>query len=200
MSASTSEGTGQGSVAKIKPLILNGEVKKANLEPAILDEYSYDINASGNINSEGYIRGSDLGQLLNTRFYTFNSGDVTNNSQEYVIFTNVSYTPVSNNSSLLIEYHTPYTVSGNSVGTPDVFASQITVEDIQITFRTHFYALGNGGGTRSGVLFPISMIYNNTVATALSIKVSAAQVTGTNDTLTVNTNSAYLTISEYSAD
>jgi hypothetical protein len=198
MSATTTEGTGYGSVSKIKPLIFNGEVKKINLEPAILDDY--EINIAGNITSEGHIRGAALGQLLNTIFYTFNSGNVLNDSQEYVILANVSYTPVSNNSSLLIEYHTPYTVSGNSVGTPDVFASQITVEDIQITFRTHFYALGNGGGTRSGVLFPISMIYNNTVTTALSIKVSAAQVTGTNDTLTVNTNSAYLTISEYSAD
>ena len=198
MSATTTEGTGYGAVSKIKPLIFNGEVKKINLEPAILDDY--EINIAGNITSEGHIRGAALGQLLNTIFYTFNSGNVLNDSQEYVILANVSYTPVSNNSSLLIEYHTPYTVSGNSVGIPDVFASQITVEDIQITFRTHFYALGNGGGTRSGVLFPISMIYNNTVATALSIKASAAQVTGSNDTLTVNTNSAYLTISEYSAD
>jgi hypothetical protein len=200
MSATTSEGTGSGSAAKIKPLILNGEVKKTNLEPAILEEYDYDINTSGDISSEGHIRAANLGQLLNTRFYTFNSGDITNDSQEYVIFANVSYTPVLNNSSLLIEYHTPYTVSGNSRGIPDVFASQITVEDIQITFRTHFFSLGSGGGTRSGVLFPISMIYNNTVTTALSIKVSAAQVTGTNDILTVNTNSSYLRISEYAAD
>ena len=196
MAASTSEGTGHGSAAKIKPLILNGEVKKTNLEPAILSEYDYDINTAGNITSEGYIRGANLGQLLNTRFYTFSDGDVTNASTSYTDFANVSYTPVSNDSTLLIEYHTPYTVSGSTV---DEFRSRITVGATTITARNQVWANAAGGGTRSAVLFPISMIYSNSVTTALSIKVSAAQVSS-NDTLTVNTNSAYLRISEYSAD
>ena len=196
MAASTSEGTGHGSAAKIKPLILNGEVKKINLEPDILDDYGYDINAAGNITSEGYIRGASLGQLLNTKFYTFSAGDLTNASTEYTDFANVSYTPVSNNSTLLIEYHTPYTVSGS---TEDEFRSRITVGATTITARNQVWVDARGGGTRSGVLFPISMIYNNTVITALAIKVSAAQVSS-DDTLTLNTNSAYLRISEYAAD
>ena len=196
MAASTSEGTGHGSAAKIKPLILNGEVKKINLEPAIFDDYGYDINSAENITSEGYIRGAALGQLLNTRFYTFTSGDVTNDSTDYTDFANVSYTPVSNNSTISIEYHTPYTVSGS---TADEFRSRITVGATTIAARNQVWVDGRGGGTRSAVLFPISMIYNNTVRTALAIKVSAAQVSS-EDTLTLNTNSAYLRISEYAAD
>jgi hypothetical protein len=196
MAASTTEGTGHGSAAKIKPLILNGDVKKTNLEPAILSEYDYDINTAGNITSEGYIRGASYGQLLNTIFYTFTSGDVTNNSTSYTDFATVSYTPVSNDSILTIEYHTPYTVSGS---TADEFRSRITVGLTTITSRNQVWANGAGGGTRSATLFPISMHYVNSVTTALSIKVSAAQISS-NDTLTVNTNYAYLRISEYAAD
>ena len=196
MAASTSEGTGHGSAAKIKPLILNGEVKKNNLEPAILSEYDYDINTAGNITSEGYIRGSDLGQLLNTRFYTFSDGDVTNASTSYTDFANVFYTPVSNNSIILIEYHTPYTINGAN---GDEFRSRITVGATTVTYRNQVWANSNGGGARSAVIFPISMIYLNSATTALSIKVSAARVSS-DDTLTVNTNSAYLTISEYADD
>jgi hypothetical protein len=196
MAATTSEGTGSGSAAKIKPLILNGEVKKTNLEPAILSEYDYDINTAGNITSEGYIRGASYGQLLNTRFYTFNDGEVTNNSTSYVDFANVSYTPVSNNSILTIEYHAPYDVIG---GTADEFRSRITVGATTITSRNQVWADFDGGGTRSAVLFPISMHYNNSATTALSVKVSAAQISS-DDILKVYTNSSYLRISEYAAD
>lgn len=194
MAASTSEGTGHGSAAKIKPLILNGEVKKANLEPAILDEYNYEINTSGNITSEGYIRGAQDGQLLNTIFFTFENGNVTNSSTNYTDFASVSYTPVSNNSTLLIEYHAPYTVSG-SLG--DEWRSRITVGASTITSRNQVWTNAAGGGTRSAALFPISMYYNNEVTTALSIKVSAAAQGSANDTLTVNTDYSYLRISEY---
>ncbi len=196
MAATTSEGTGHGSAAKMKPLILNGEVKKVNLQPETFEDYNYNINSSGNISSEGFIRGDYFGQLLNTKFFDLADGNVTNNSTSYLDFANVSYTPVSNNSTILIEYDTSYSLDG---GGSDEWRSRITVGATTITSRNQVWNNDRGGGTRSATMFPISMIYNNTVTTALSIKVSAARILG-DDTLTVNTDNSFLRISEYAAD
>ena len=67
----------------------------------------------------------------------------------------------------------------------------------EITWRTQSWADSTGSGTRSAVLFPISMVYENSVVTSLTIKISAAR-DGSNDNLTVNTNSSYLRITEVS--
>jgi len=196
MAASTTEGTGHGSAAKIKPLILNGDVKKTNFEPAILSEYDYDINTSGNITSGGHIRGASYGQILNTRFFDLANGNLTNSTTNYVDFANVSYTPVSDNSIILIEYDTSYTINGAN---GDEWRSSITVGATTITSRNQVWANANGGGTRSATIFPISMIFDNSALTNLSIKVSAARISG-DDTLTVNTDNSFLRISEYAGD
>lgn len=223
MAATTTEGTGNGAVSNQKHLILNGDVKAENLGVDILHNWQYDINASGdmttssnvsadgditsgndisasgdissdgNITADGYIRGHALGQHLNTSFWTFSDGNVTNASGTYTDFASVSYTPVSASSHLLIEYHAPYTVSGSVA---DTWRSRITVGGSEITYRTQVWVDTLGQDNRSSVLFPISMKYSNSVTTALSIKIQAARSSG-DDTLTVDTNNAYLRISEY---
>jgi len=235
MGATSQEGTGIGSVSKLKPLIINGVVKAENLGVDILHNWKYDINATGdmttesnisadgdilsggdvsadgdilssndisadgnissgnNITAEGYIRGDAIGQHLNTSFYTFTAGELTNNSNDYTDFASVSYTPVSNSSSLYIEYNSTYAVGG---GLADNFRSRITVNDVEITWRNQSWANSAGGGTRSAVLFPIAMIFLNSVTSALTIKIQAKR-DGADDILTLNTNSAVLKVSEY---
>jgi len=247
MGATSQEGTGIGSVSKLKPLIINGVVKAENLGVDILHNWKYDINATGdmttesnvsadgdissggdisadgdissnsnisadgdilsggaisadgdissgnNITADGYIRGGLNGQHLNTSFYTFTAGELTNNSNNYTDFASVSYTPVSNSSSLYIEYNSTYAVGG---GLADNFRSRITVNDVEITWRNQSWANSAGGGTRSAVLFPITMVFSNSVTTALTIKIQAKR-DGADDTLTLNTNSAVLKVSEY---
>jgi len=182
----------QRAVPEIKPPIVNGVVKKVNLEKDILSQYEGDVNVDGNITATGYVRGSATGQTLNTQFYTFGGGTVTNSSDSYTDFVNVNYTPVSDNSYLLLEYHTTYSVNG---GGEDEFRSRITVGVTEITWRHQHWTESQGGGTRSCVLFPISMVYENEVTSSLNIKVSAMRSVG-DDTLTVNTNSAYLRVTE----
>ena len=211
MGATTNEGTGHGAVGRSLPLIYNGVVEADNLGVDILHNWEYDINATGdmttdsnvsadgdissggNITADGYIRGSALGQHLNTSFWTFEDGNVTNASGTYTDLASVSYTPVSASSHLLIEYHAPYTVSGSAA---DTWRSRITVGGSEITYRTQVWVATLGQDVRSSVLFPISMKYSNSVTTALTIKIQAARSSG-DDTLTVDTNGAFLRISEF---
>ena len=219
----TTQGTGPGSASSLKPIIINGVVKDYNISRNALDEYKGvlsvdgdgegepiatitgdlsvtgnieadgDLNVTGNIEADGYVRGNAAGQLLNTVFYTFDDGVLTNASTSYTDFASVSYTPVHASSTLLIEYHAQYTVNGAD---GDDFRSRITVDGTEITWRNQAWADGPGGGTRSAVLFPISMVYTNSNTTAKNIKVSAAR-SSSDDTLSLNTTSAYLRISEF---
>ena len=223
MGASTTQGTGHGSVTKLKPVILNGVVKDYNISRNALDMYegylSVDgsneeqpigqingglsiagdlgvegsIGTNGNVEADGYVRGHADGQLLNTAFYTFDNGVIVCSNTSFTDVASVSYTPVSATSKLLIEYHAMYTVSG-SLG--DSFRSRLTLDGNQLTWRDQAFYNGAGGGTRSGVLFPISMVYTNSNLVAKAIKAQAARVSA-DDSVSLDTTSAYLRISEY---
>jgi hypothetical protein len=225
MSATTSEGTGHGSAADILPKILNGVVKDVNISHNALDMYSGlfsvsmdgeenpianiggdlyvdgdqsvegDIYGDGNVEVSGFVRGSAAGQLLNTQMYTFSSGNLTSGSASYTDMASVSYTPVHGSSKLWIEYHAPYTVSGN--GTDD-FRSRITVNGTEITYRDQKWGGTAGTGTRSSVCLPISHVYQNSGTGTLTIKVQVEQ-NSANDNLTVDTNGASLRVSEFAS-
>lgn len=175
-----------GSVTNVKPPIINGVVRRVNLDIDILEQYD------GNITATGYVRGSAAGQTLHTQFYTFDDGVVENSSDTYTDFADVDYTPVSDSSYILVEYHATYSVDG---GGNDTFRSKITVDGTEITWRNQGWSDTSGQDVRGAVLFPISMVYTNDATDSLNIKVSAAR-DGSDDDLAVNTNSAYLRITE----
>jgi len=108
-------------------------------------------------------------------------------------FASVSYTPVSATSKLLIEYHAAYTISSGMVSS---WRSKLVIDGDQITWRDQTPVTSEGGGTRSGVLFPISMVYTNSNITARTIKAQAARLDA-EGTLSVDTISAYLRVSEF---
>lgn len=211
MGATSSEGSGPGSVQTIKPLITNGVVEAVNLGVDILHNWQYDINATGdmttdsnvsadgdiasggNITADGYIRGSALGQHLNTSFWTF-TGTATNSGATYTDVVSVSYTPVSSSSNLFIEFDAPFTVSGSAA---DTWRSRITVNGSEITYRTQVWVATLGQDVRSSVLLPIAMKYYNTGSAALAIKIQVSRVSG-DDTLTVDlVGGSVLKISEF---
>lgn len=171
MSATTTEGTGPGSVYNVKPPIINGVVKNVNLSV-----------------------GKSAGEVVNTVFYTFpEDGVVTNNSNTPTAFADVTYEPMLESSLILVEFHAQYTVNG---GGDDDFRSSITVNDMEITWRDQVWVDSQGGGTRGAVLFPISMVYDNVdEERSLEIKVLANR-NGSDDTLSVDKSSAYLKITE----
>jgi hypothetical protein len=72
------------------------------------------------------------------------------------------------------------TRSGGSQG--DDFRSRITIDGAEITYRDQVWTNGSGGGTRSSVVFPISMVYANSSVSTLTVKVSVAR-NGADDNL-----------------
>jgi len=211
MATQTTEGTGPGSVERYLPKIINGLVRDVNIARNALDTYrglvivnkdnetdttyqlTGNMGATGSIESDSWIRGHAAGQLLNTQFYTFDNGVVLCSSNSFTDVASVSYTPVSATSKLLIEYHAMYTVSGSLA---DSFRSRLTLDGNQLTWRDQSFINGSGGGTRSGVLFPISMVYTNSNVVAKVIKAQAARVSA-DDSVSLDTTSAYLRISEF---
>jgi hypothetical protein len=169
MSATSTEGTGQGSVYRVMPRIINGVVKNANLKRS-------------------------SGEIVKVSLHTFDDGVLNNSSETYTDFASATYSPALRSSRILVEYHAQYTVNGSG---SDNFHSTIKVNGDEITWRDQVWVASEtgGGGTRSATLFPISMAYNNSDEDSLEIKVCAKR-NGSDDTLSVDTSSAYLKITE----
>lgn len=110
MPATTTEGTGLGSVTNVKPPIINGTVKNVNLK---LEKTS--------------------GEVVKVNFYMFDDGVLTNNSDTYTDFATVTYNPVLESSYILVEYHATYAINGAD---QDEFRSRITVNGNEITWRS----------------------------------------------------------------
>jgi hypothetical protein len=216
MAATSVTGVGQGSVDRVKNLILNGDVKSNNIVVNDLKNYRIDIGAtgniaasgsihgaslnvngavvvSGNISATGFIRGNVTGQLLNTSL-NVSTGTYTSTASGYTDIMSVSYTPVRSGSKIVVNFDAGYSMNGTN---SDSFGAQIVVSGNPIITRTQTLVSGGNGDTmRGNVLFPISYLYQNGTAAATTIAVKAALLTG-DDTLTVNKAQAMLTITEY---
>jgi len=210
MGATTTEGTGLGSVTSVKPPIYNGVVKASNIIVDALKDYRIDLEASGNITADGdltthgdltadgnvsangYIRGKAEGQFLNNCFYK-STGIVTCNTDSDTTVLSVTYTPASRSSILYIEFHTTYAVNG---GGADDFRSAINVGSTELTWRDQTWINGAGGGTRSGTIFPIAGIYTNSSLANKTVTITVRQ-NGSNDTLTIDKGSCLMRISEF---
>ena len=216
MAATSVTGVGQGSVDRVKNLILNGDVKSNNIVVNDLKNYRIDIGAtgniaasgsiygaslnvngavvvSGNISATGFIRGNSTGQLLNTSL-NVSTGTYNSTASGYTDIMSVSYTPVRSGTNIVVNFDAGFSMNGTNT---DSFGAQIVVSGNPIITRTQaFVSGGNGNTMRGNVLFPISYLYQNGTAAATTIAVKAALLTG-DDTLTVNKAQAMLTITEY---
>ncbi|MBL7734909.1 MAG: hypothetical protein JNL51_05585 [Chitinophagaceae bacterium] len=140
------------------------------------------------------------GQLLNTVFVddpplllpgNFSSGTFTD-------LISYSYTPVYNNSKIMVQYHNnSYTIGGSVGGLQsdgDGFQSQLLMP-YSPTINTQRATVQNNAGTsfRTGALFPIAGVANNNGTTPIAIKVQVRKgwgddyinFEGTNGTLII---------------
>ncbi len=97
------------------------------------------------------------------------SNPTTINSASDTDVASYSYTPVSSNSYILIEFQTRYTIAGAA---EDNFISRIAVDGAEQSYGQQYWINGAGGGTRSGVLFPLMARYTNSNTTAKTISVT----------------------------
>jgi hypothetical protein len=139
----------------------------------------------GDIIKVTMLNSNELGQSASTSIA---------NTGSYQSFASYSYTPKSNASYLIVEYVTAYALPGTS-GEDDWY-SQITVNNNEIGHVRQSWTNNPGGGTRSGVLFPVTGRYTNAGTDAKSIQIKARSGTS-NDTLTIyGDTSTWLKITE----
>jgi hypothetical protein len=167
-----------------------------------------DEKVNGNINADGYILAKTFlpGQIIN--MVMFNNSEINqyvNENQSYLTIPQMStvnlftfnYTPKYFNSHLIIEYQTSYFLSG--AGNDQAYA-YLNVDDdgnfMRISQSYQKWVNTLGGGSRSGVLFPLVGRYTNTNTTTKTISVDLYNATD-NDPITLNSDiSTWLKITE----
>ena len=141
----------------------------------------------------------DVGEVINTRVYNNSdlgmSATTTINSTTYTNVAVITYTPKSSTSHLWIEFDANYDFSNGT--TADDFFSRITVAGSVISERNQIMVGQVGGGTRSGVIFPISGRYTNSSTSGIAITVQARWGTA-DDAIRVygSSTSGYMRIQE----
>jgi hypothetical protein len=141
-----------------------------------------DLNESGgselwSIDRAGVVTRTawDVGEVINTRVYNNSdlgmSATTTINSTTYTNIAIITYTPKSSTSHLWIEFDANYDYSNGT--TADDFFSRITVGGSVISEKNQIMIGQVGGGTRSGVIFPISGRYTNSSTSGIAITVQA---------------------------
>ena len=159
------------------------------------------LHVEGNITASQTIRSSAVGQLLNMLILDETalsiSSNIQNSSGTFTDILTYTYTPVSNNSRILIKFNGNHYIGGNSSAGIDEFASQIAINGTTIQEKRQYFPTGNSGnGNRSVNLFPITGVYDNTSSSAITIKVRFGRTSG-DDVATVYPD-MLLTITEIS--
>ena len=132
---------------------------------------------------------TNSGETIKTQTYNYSqlsmSGTATVSATTYTTIATASYTPSSSSSYLWIEFSCTYEISGTA---NDDFWSNIEVGGAEIINVKQAWANASGGGTRSGVLFPLAGRYTNTGTSSLSITVRVKKGSS-DDSATVYGNS-----------
>jgi len=149
---------------------------------------------SGDVTATGTIRSAAVGQVLNMAMLPPNAtGTVLVNSTSFTNVAQVTYTPVSSNSFILIEYATAYEISGINT---DSFQSEINVAGTQITYGFQQYSGTAGGGGRSGSLFPLMGRYTNSSTSTITINVNARRISSDDNFSVYRDGSSWFKITE----
>ena len=123
-----------------------------------------------------------VGETIKTQTYNYSelSMSVTDpnsiTSSSYTTIATASFTPLSSSSYLWIEFSATYDYNAGTGA--DEFAANIEVGGTEIINVFQKFINGSGGGTRSGVLFPLSGRYTNTGTSALTITVRVKRNSG----------------------
>ena len=157
---------------------------------------------NNNINADGYMLAKTFlpGQVINvSMFSNTDLGQIakTVSAAATVNIFSIDFTPKYSNSYLIIEYQTIYSLNG---GNTDIVWAYLNVNDgitsTRISQTYQGWVNSMGGGTRSGVLFPLTGRYTNTNTTEKTITVDLYNNTDA-DTVTVNSDiSTWLKITE----
>ncbi|WP_308992750.1 hypothetical protein QLS71_016195 [Mariniflexile litorale] len=133
------------------------------------------------------------GTVINTQMINITGANVTNSSTTYTTVATTNYTPVSNNSKIIIEFYTKYSIAGAGI---DSFTSRLRVAGTVISTGEQMFRDNNGAGTRSATLFPLMGSYTNTATTVLTIEAQLARVSSNDNTTVTRDNGTWFKITE----
>lgn len=141
-----------------------------------------DIILNGNLSLAGLVYNTFGGVIQRTLYYpgnltpsnyTFNGG--------YTDWVTVTWSPNAYPSTIIVEADASYFISGSG---GDSFAVRVRDNGFDQMYKEQFFENASGGGTRSGILFPLRCIYANPNGSSRTINIQIAQTTGA-DTLTM---------------
>jgi hypothetical protein len=130
------------------------------------------VDVNGKVIRTAYSAGEVIKMTVLVGSDLSGSNPTTVNSTADTSIASYSYTPVSSSSYIVIEYQTRYTISGS---TADDFVSRIAVDGVEQSYSIQYWLNASGGGTRSGVLFPLMARYTNSNTTAKTITITVRQ-------------------------
>ena len=153
-------------------------------------------DVSGNLRVSGTILASQFlpGQVIFTDMFNLVASDVNiGTATRTISIVNWIYTPSYANSSILIEFQTKYTVSGSN---GDNASAQLWVDSSNISNTYQGWTDSEGGGTRSGVIFPIVGKYINSSRSQKTIDIRVYNGTDSDIVTVYRDNSCWLKITE----
>jgi hypothetical protein len=145
----------------------NGERNMIIAQPGMLyNNISLDI--SGSINPSKWLTGQTINTVcLQPSQISQIETEYTSSADPYVV-ASYMYTPKSNNSKIIVEYDALYVITGFN---NDAFETRIVYGDNIVAKRQQKFIDAQGGGTRSGTIFPISGIITNSALTSYTINI-----------------------------
>jgi len=147
------------------------------------------LDVSGNITSDHSIVAQKFvtGQVANMRILNKTdigqAATITINANVTTTLFTYSYTPECANSYIVVDYQTKYFFGGSNADSLYAYAYVNDGTDNRVGETYQQWIDAQGGGTRSGTIFPIVGRYSNANKTAKTIRVDVFN--NTNDTLTV---------------
>ncbi len=148
-----------------------------------------DLDVSGNITCDQSIVAQKFvtGQIANMRILNKTdigqAGTITINANVTTTLFTYSYTPECANSYIVVDYQTKYFFGGGNADSLYAYAYVNDGSDNRVGETYQQWIDAQGGGTRSGTIFPIVGRYSNANKTAKTIRVDVFN--NTNDTVTV---------------
>jgi len=155
-------------------------------QKSVLQWNNNNVSINSDLFVSGRIRGYTAGQVLNVVFYTFpTSTDVTISSTSYTDIASYSYTPISNSSTIIVDFNHVYEIAGFG---DDVYKSRIIAiqssSTTELSTQRQFFKNNGGGGCRSACLFPLMGSFTNSSPNSISFR-SQALLDGANDNISI---------------
>jgi hypothetical protein len=172
----------------------DGTRNKITAQPGLLYNTAR-LDVSGSVNPTKWT----TGQTINTVFLQSANISQINTSISAGTVATYTYTPISTNSKIIVEYGALYLVNGDSGGGLDAFESQVTVDSTLVAKRQQRFPNAAGSGTRGSTLFPICGGIANAALTPRVINITLTSSGG--DTITFYSASfdAFMKITEIGA-